>query len=145
MHLIYRPLPGLALLALLLGVLAGCASTTPTRTEAESIAAAMRQRGLELSNLRPVKAVGRRVPILENQGFDIPGIRLTDEPAGTIRIYQDERHAEADGKMYGLLGKPGPQTKLDYVTVVGKRELILDHRLPNDLAERYIDAFTTIP
>ena len=142
---IHRALRALALLGLLLGLLSGCASTTAPQTEAERIARAMRERGVELANLRPVKAVGRRVPIVENQGFDIPGITLKDQPAGTIRIYKDERHAEADRKVYGLLGQPGPQTKLDYVTVVGKRELILNHRLPNDLAERYIDAFTSSP
>ena len=52
---------------------------------------------------------------------------------------------EVERHLYRLLGKPGPQTKLDYVTVVGTRGLILDHHLPEDVAKRYIDAFSSSP
>ena len=52
---------------------------------------------------------------------------------------------EAERHLYRLLGKPGPQTKLDYVTVVGTHGLILDHHLPEDVAKRYIDAFASSP
>ena len=137
----------LALLGLLLGICSGCASTTqPPLTEAARVAQAMRAQGAEVANLRPVAVRGgRAASVAENQAFDIPGISLDGQPVGTIRIYKDERHARADQQIFAMLGQPGPQTKLDYVTVAGKRELILNHRLPNEVAQRYIAAFTSSP
>ena len=136
------------LILFLLGSVTGCASTVQTpRTAAERIAQAMRDRGVDLANLRaiPVRR-GEAERIVENIGFDIPGISIENgEPAGTIRIYKGEREAEADRRIYGLLGVPGPETKLDYVTVTGERGLILDHRLPRELAQRYIAAFESSP
>ena len=136
-----------AAVPLVLGALGGCSSgSPPPPTEAGRIAAAMQEQGVDLANLRPVRATGRaNERIAENQGFDIPGVELEGDPAGTIRIYRDTRDAEADQRLFSLLGAPGPDTRVDYVTVVGSRALILDHRLPNDIAQRYLTAFTSSP
>ena len=145
-----RPVRLLVLAVALLALLAGCAtpggSPAAPQTEVDRIAQAMRDKGLDLANLRTIPVRGNRGRVIaENKGFDIPGIRLQDEPAGTIRIFKGEREAEAEGRLFKLLGAPGPQTKLDYVTVEGKRELILDSSLPNELAQRYISAFLSAP
>ncbi|CAA9366654.1 MAG: hypothetical protein AVDCRST_MAG93-8030 [uncultured Chloroflexia bacterium] len=130
-------------LILLLMALVACSSTPPQTTSlVEQQVAQMRAEGIEVVNLRsaPIKSK-RGERIAENYVFDIPSIKLKDEPAGTIRIFKDIKYAESEKRMYGLLGAPGPTTKLDYVTVEGTRELILNHQLPNDLAQRYINAF----
>lgn len=124
-------------------VLVACSSTPPQITSlVEQQVEQMRAEGIEVVNLRsaPIKSK-RGERIAENYVFDIPSIRLEDEPAGTIRIFKDIKYAESEKRMYGLLGAPGPTTKLDYVTVEGTRQLILNHQLPNDLAQRYINAF----
>jgi hypothetical protein len=129
-------------------LLTACASTTAApQTEAERIAQHIESKGAEVSNIRPVSfPAGQSERLVENYGFDIPGITLDEgKPAGTIRIYKGEQEAESDRRLYGLLGKPGPETRLDYVTVSGTRGLILDHRLPQDIAQRYIDAFSSSP
>lgn len=129
-------------------LLAACASTTAApQTQSERIAQYISSKGAELSHIRPVSVpAGQGARIVENYGFDIPGITIGDgKPAGTIRIYKGEREAEAERRLYGLLGKPGPESRLDYVTVSGTRGLILDHRLPQDVAQRYIDAFSSSP
>ena len=129
-------------------LLTACASTVAApRTETERIAQHIRSNGGSFSNLRAVALRGRQADrVVENYGFDIPGITIEqNKPAGTIRIYKGEREAEAERRLYGLLGKPGPETKLDYVTVTGTRGLILDHSLPEDVAQRYIDAFSSSP
>jgi hypothetical protein len=129
-------------------LLAACASTTAApQSQSERIARHIESQGVDLSNVRQVALpTGQRTRIVENYGFDIPGITLGEgEPAGTIRIYKGEREAESERRLYALLGKPGPETKLDYVTVTGTRGLILDHRLPQDVAQRYIDAFSSSP
>ncbi len=137
---------GLVLCLLLVLAFTGCASTTPPASEAGRIAEGMRSHGVEVVNLRPIAPPQQRAKqIIDSQGFDIPGITIKDKPAGTIRIFQAEKSAEADRRLYGLLGAPGPVTKLDYVNVSGTRELILDHSLPNDVAQRYISAFTSVP
>jgi hypothetical protein len=141
-------LRSLSLAALVLVLLTACASTAAApRTEAERIAQHIRSQGADISNLRAVVLRGREGErVVENYGFDIPGITIeNDKPAGTIRIYKGKQEAEAERHLYRLLGKPGPQTKLDYVTVVGTRGLILDHHLPEDVAKRYIDAFSSSP
>ena len=123
--------------------LAGCAATTAPQTEAGRIAEAMRKQGVEVVNLRTVAVPPQRSrSVAEDKGFDIPGFDTDDKPAGTIRIFKAINAAKADQQLYGMLGQPGPQTKLDYVTVSGTHGLILDHRLPNEVAERYINAFT---
>ncbi len=135
----------LALLATLLILLSGCASTARSvpATEAGRIADAMRGAGVQLVNLRKVDPPRQRVKTFaESQGFDIPGIPLDGKPAGTIRIFKDEKDAVLEARYFKLLGTPGPKTRLDYVTVLGKQELVLDHRLPNEVAQRYITAFT---
>ncbi len=105
----------------------------------------MRRRGVQMSNLRSVPVSQNRADaIIENRGFDIPGIDTEGRPAGTIRIYRDERTAEADQHVFKLLGDPGPATKLDYLTIEGRTGLLLDHRLPAEVAERYIDAFSVV-
>jgi len=141
-------LRGLLCSALLL--LVACASTSAApqaQTQAERIAQYIKSQGAEVTNVRPVAVpAGQSKRIVENYGFDIPGITIEGgKPAGTIRIYKGEREAKADHQLYGLLGKPGPETKLDYVTVSGTRGLFLDHRLPQDVAQRYIDAFSSSP
>ena len=136
------------LLIFVFGLLAACASTAPVaETEAARIAQAMERQGADLTNLRAVPLKGRSSErVVENCGFDIPGILIDgDDPAGTIRIYKGEQEAESERRLYGLLGKPGPETKLDYVTVTGTRGLILHHQLPQGVAQRYIDAFTDVP
>ena len=136
------------LLIFVLGLLAACASTAPVaETKAARIAQAMERQGAELSNLRAVPLGGSRSErVIENRGFDIPGISIDDdEPAGTIRIYKGEQEAESERRLFGLLGRPGPETKLDYVTVTGTRGLILHYQLPQGVAQRYIDAFTGVP
>ncbi len=125
----------------------GCASTAPAvaETEADRIADEMRQRGLQMSNLRSVPvSQSRTKAIVESRGFDIPGIDTEGRPAGTIQIYRDERTAETDRQVFKLLGNPGPETKLDYLTIEGRSGLLLDHRLPAEVAERYIEAFSVI-
>lgn len=140
---IYLKLGRLALAVGLLILLASCASTTAPPTEAGRIAEAMRDQGVELANVRAVAVPPQRTrSIVEDKGFDIPGIDTDDKPAGTIRIFKGTKEADADRRLYSMLGEPGPQTKLDYVTVSGTRGLILDHRLPKEVADRYIDAFT---
>jgi hypothetical protein len=133
----------------LLPLIAACSSTTQpvaATTEAGRIAQSMEERGVDLANPRPVTGGQTSERVVETYGFDIPGIRIgEDKPAGTIRIYRGEKEAEAERRLYAMLGKPGPETKLDYVTVEGTRGLILDHRLPNDVAQRYIDAFSSSP
>ena len=142
-----RMLGRLVLPVLLVLGLGACAATTEAPlTEEQRVAHAMRERGVKIENLRIIAVSGRKGErIQENHGFDIPGIKTQAEPAGTIRIYKDERSAQTDQRLYGLLGAPGPATKLDYVTVNGKRELILDDQVPNDLAQQYITAFTSSP
>ncbi len=126
--------------------LAGCASTTRQLSEGEQIAQAMEEIGADLVNLRPVPLRSRQAEkITESLGFDIPGIALEDEPAGTIRVYRLEKDAKFSEQLFKVLGKPGPETKLDYVTVLGTHELVLDHRLPEDVARRYISAFRSNP
>lgn len=137
---------GAVLYLLLALAFTGCTSTTAPASEVGRIAEGMRSHGLEIVNLRPIAPPPQRTKqIVDNQGFDIPGIEIKGKPAGTIRIFQAEKSAESDRRLYGLLGAPGPVTKLDYVNVSGKRELILNHSLPNDVAQRYISAFTSIP
>jgi hypothetical protein len=137
------------LLATLLILLAGCASTTPApaapASEAGRIAEAMRGAGVQIVNLLRVDPPRQRVKTFaESQGFDIPGIPLDGKPAGTIRIFKNEKDAALEARYFKLLGAPGPTTRLDYVTVAGKQELVLDHRLPNEVAQRYITAFTNV-
>lgn len=129
-------------------LLSACASTAAVpQTQSERIAQHIKSQGADVTNVRSVALrTGERERIIETYGFDIPGITIEDgKPAGTIRIYKGEREAEAERRLYGLLGKPGPESKLDYVTVSGTRGLILDHRLPQDVAQRYIDAFSSSP
>ena len=134
-----------SILLVVMLVLAGCASTTRTLSTGEQIAQAMQENGAEVVNVRPVPLRGRQAEkVSENLGFDIPGISIKDKPAGTIRIYHQEKDAKFSGELAKMLGKPGPTTKLDYVTVQGTRELVLDHHLPEDLAERYISAFRSM-
>jgi hypothetical protein len=147
-HTWTRCLRGLLFSTALLVLLSACASTAAApKTQSERIAQYLSSKGAELTNVRPVSLPSSRSKnIVENYGFDIPGITIGDgKPAGTIRIYKGEREADAERRVYGLLGKPGPETKLDYVTVSGTRGLILDHRLPQDVAQRYIDAFSSSP
>jgi hypothetical protein len=141
-------LRGLLLTTLALVLLSACATTAAApQTESARIAQHLKSKGANLVNLRSVPVPGRKSErIVENYGFDVPGISIEEgKPAGTIRIYKGEREAEAERRLYGLLGKPGPQTRLDYATISGTRGLILDHRLPEDVAQRYIDAFTSSP
>lgn len=142
----WRQLIGCLLFAAVLIASAGCASTTPPATEAGRVAGVMRDQSLKISNLRriPVAPPQRAPKVLENWGFDIPGIDLNGKPAGTIRIYRDARDGEADRRLFGLLGAAGPTTKLDYVTVAGTRELILDYRLPKEVAQQYITVFRSV-
>ena len=130
-------------LMFLIMALVACSSTPPqTISLVEQQVEQMRAEGLEFVNLRSAPILSKRGErIAENYVFDIPSIRLGDGPAGTIRIFKDVEFAESEKRLYGLLGAPGPTTKLDYVTVEGTRELILNHQLPNDLAQRYINAF----
>lgn len=147
-HSWIRRLRGLLVTTALLMLLSACASTAAApQTQSERIAQYLSSKGAELTNVRPVSLPSSKSKsIVENYGFDIPGITIGDgKPAGTIRIYKGEREADAERRVYGLLGKPGPETKLDYVTVSGTRGLILDHRLPQDVAQRYIDAFSSSP
>lgn len=147
-HTWTRHLRGLLFSTALLVLLSACASTAAApQTQSERIAQYISSKGAELTNVRPVSVpTGQSARIVENYGFDIPGITIADgKPAGTIRIYKGEREAEAERRLYGLLGKPGPESRLDYVTVTGTRGLILDHRLPQDVAQRYIDAFSSSP
>lgn len=126
--------------------LAGCMSTTRQLSEGERIAQAMEETGADMVNLRPVPLRSREAEkITENLGFDIPGIALEDKPAGTIRVYRQEKDAKFSEQLFKVLGKPGPATKLDYVAVLGTHELVLDHRLPEDVARRYISAFRSNP
>ncbi len=141
---VIRVARGLLIVSAIVALLAGCASTAPVETEAQRIAEEMRAQGLQLANLRAVPPPSSRAKaILENQGFDIPGINLQNEAAGTIRVYRDENAAKSDKQVFAMLGKPGPQSKLDYVTIEGTHGLFLDHRLPPEVADRYIKAFTT--
>jgi hypothetical protein len=136
------------LLVFVVSPLVACAATAPVaETEAARIAQAMERQGAELTNLRAVPLRGRESErIVENRGFDIPGISIEGEkPAGTIRIYKGQSEAESERRLYGLLGKPGPETGLDYVTVVGTRGLLLHHQLPQGVAQRYINAFSSSP
>jgi hypothetical protein len=127
---------------LLVVVLAACGAAAQGASQVEQQVEQMRAEGIQITNLRSTPVLSKRGErYAENYEFDIPSIALADEPAGTIRIYKDPKIAEAQKKMYAMLGAPGPTTKLDYVTVEGVRQLILNHQLPQDLAQRYIDAF----
>lgn len=142
-HAILARLIRVSSLLVLLALLAACASTTPPTTETGRIADAMRKQGVDIVNLRRVAAPASRGKVFrESEGFDIPGIDLRDKPAGTIGIYRDERSAKSDQRVFSLLGKAGPQSQLDYVTIKGTSALILDHRLPQQVADRYISAFS---
>lgn len=146
-HISYgRGWRALVVSALVVIGLAGCASTTRQLSEGEQIAQSMQETGADLVNLRPVPVGSRQAEkITENLGFDIPGIALEDKPAGTIRVYRREKDAKFSEQLFKVLGKPGPATKLDYVTVLGTHELVLDYRLPEDVARRYISAFRSNP
>ena len=135
-----------AVLVIVILVLASCASTTRTLSTGEQIVLGMQEMGADVANVRPVPMPGRQgEKLTESLGFDIPGIDIKDKPAGTIRVYRRERDATFSAQLAKMLGKPGPTTKLDYVTVRGTRELVLDHHLPEDLAQRYISAFRSTP
>lgn len=156
-----RSIKELVFAFLIVGLLAGCdaGATTPASgtKDVAQIADAMRKQGVQIANLRPVPIRGivnqrpivengRKVsPVQENQGFDIPGIQLPNIPAGTLRIYKDTKHAKTDQDLFQRLGSPGPTTKLDYLIISGTRELILDHRLPSNIAQDYMDAFGSVP
>ncbi len=130
-------------ISLVVVILAACSSTQGQATsQVERQVEQMRVSGVEFVNLRASPIRGKQGErIAENYEFDIPSINIKDDAAGTIRIFKDADFAESQKRMYAFLGAPGPTTKLDYVTIEGTRALILNHQLPREMAQRYIDAF----
>src|SRR5687768_12376098 len=91
-------------------VLAACASTTApaaaNQSQTARIVETMQSQGADVANLRPAALRGQMArKFVEGYTFDIPGIDLDGQPAGKIHIFREQKHAEFDTKVYGMLGE----------------------------------------
>lgn len=128
--------------------LGACGATTkPTLTgEAADVIRQLAENNAPISNLRVVTLNRQRAAKLsDSKGFDIPGVKIPDAPAGVVEVYKDEKEARFNAQLSALVGGPGLATRQPFVERTGNVNLVLDYRLDPKLAEVYFNAFRAIP